>query len=69
MTGYSYVDIFKNIFEPGSSTLVSDIYGLIWRILYVFYVELFCNFTVPLVSTVLSQMVPYMEFDICMQCF
>ena len=37
-------------FELESSTLVSDLYGLMRRILYIIRVTLFCNFTVPLVK-------------------
>ena len=40
-------DIF---IELQSSTLVSDLYGLMRRILYAICVALYCNFTVPLVK-------------------
>ena len=36
--------------ELKSSTLVSDLYGLIRRILCLIYVEPYCKFTVPLVK-------------------
>ena len=40
-------DIF---IELSSSTLVSNLYGFIRNILYVFYVAPYCNFTFPLVK-------------------
>ena len=47
-----------------SLTLVSDLYGLMRRILYLIFVAPYCNSTVPLVKTVLSQMGPYTTFYI-----
>ena len=40
-------DIF---IELESSTLVSDLYGLIWRILYLIFIETHCKSTVPFVK-------------------
>ena len=65
--GYLYAAIIRHIFQLEYSTLVSDLYGLMQRILYVIFVGKVCHLTMPLVNTVLSKMGPYMEFDICMQ--
>ena len=54
--------------ELKSSTLVSDLYGLMQRILCLICITPHCKFTVPLVNTVLSQRGLYMAFHICMQC-
>ena len=56
-------------FALESLTLVSDLYGLIRRMLYVVCVAPHCKFTVTLVNTVLSKVGPYMVFHIYMQYF
>ena len=53
MKGYKwklYDDIIRHIFGLLSSTLVSDLYGLIRRILYLIYFGPHCKFTTPLVK-------------------
>ena len=59
----------SNIFiELKSSSSVSDLYGLMQRILYVIFVAPYCSITVPLAKTLLSKKVLYMASHICMQC-
>ena len=59
----------SNIFiESKSSTLVSDLYGLMRRILYLISVAKYCNIAMPLVNTVLSKKGLYTASHICMQC-
>ena len=68
MTGNSYFDVVIHIFELEYSTSVSYLYGLMRHILYLICTAQHCKFTVPLLNTVLSQIGPYMAFNICMQC-
>ena len=42
-TGYLYTDIIRHIFELEYSTLVSDLYGLIRRMLYVIFLYHFLS--------------------------
>ena len=49
-----------------SSTSVSDLYGLIGRILCLIYVGPYCIFIRPLENNALYQMVPNMAFNIFM---
>ena len=44
MTGYLYAEIIRKCSELEFSTLVSYLYGLTRRILYVICITLFCNF-------------------------
>ena len=50
MTSNSYVDIVIHIFELESSTLVSYLYGLMRRILYLIFVTPHFKFTLILVK-------------------
>ena len=68
MNGNLYVDIIIHIFELESSTLVSDWYVLMQRILYLICLTPYFKFTIPLVKNRLLQMGPYISFHIFIQC-
>ena len=50
MNGNSYVDIVIHIIELKYSNLLSGLYGLIRRMLYLIFIALHYKFTVPLVK-------------------
>ena len=58
-------DIF---FDPMSSTLVSDLYGLLRRILYIIFIAPHSKFTMQLVKNRIIKNDPLSGVHICMQC-